>query len=300
MKKLLILLTAMCSLSMAQVLPEIKKQDPIRFEREGSGGKSGTFPGFTEVDSLKLEEAIELALNLVRELNIGSDYDLKMIWNLENEISSSRYIQIKSKTMARANRFAGDYNWSGFLVASTKPAPGSATYIYPGFLNNGNVDSTQVAQMIIEEALHRSLPEPTNRYEKIVKSITRIISTNSGDKSKALKIYMNKIKNLRLPWHVRFEIPGSNIYGPLIKQKLQSTNRIVETTGEARIVIVINNKTRSSGGHIVFKDTYNNTQKTLPADFMWKRMELIGEHQYQAIINFVLTELRNIEFMQSL
>ena len=301
MKILVILLTAMCSLGMAQDRPEIKKLDPIKFEREGSGGMSGTFPGFTEVDSQKLEKAIELAVSLVRELNIGSDQDLSMIWNLENEIQSTKYIQIKNKTAAKANRFAGDYNWSGLLVASTKPFPGSATYIYPGFLDNNNIDATQVAQMVIEEALHRSLPGPINRYEKIVKSITRIISTNSGNKSKALKNYFNKIKNVRFPWQVKFIVRGFDRYhAPVIKEKLQNTKRIVETNGEARIVVEFIQKSNVSGGHVVFRDTYNNTQKTLPVNFMWKRLDLVSPHEYQPVINFILTELRDIEFMQSL
>jgi hypothetical protein len=154
--------------------------------------------------------------------------------------------------------------------------------------------------MVIEEGLHRRLPEPINRYEKIVKSITRIITTNSGSKSQALKAYLQKIQNVKLPWQVRFEVRGYTLHAPIIKQKLQSTNRVIETTGPARIVILLSQESAYNGGFVAFKDTYNNTVKTLPANFMWKRIDYVTQQDYQSVVDFVLTELKQVEFLQSL
>ena len=307
MKKILILLTAVCSISIAQKLPDIKKLDPVKFEREGSGGKSGTFPGFTEVDSQKLERAIALALSLVQELNIESDYELKMLWNLENEISSSKYIKIKNQTAARANRFPGDYNWGGLLAASTKPYPGSPTYIYPGFLESNEIDETQVAQMVIEEALHRTLPEPTNRYERVVKSITGIITTNSGDKTNSLKAYLNKIKNLRLPWAVSYSIIShpytptsiySKGYLSRIKTQLQGSGRVTESSASTRLKIVLNIPENTLEIHDLYSKTVQSINAPYPG-FLGNPSN-VRNLNYNGLISGVLQEIKRIEFMQSL
>ena len=57
--KILVLLTFVTALSYAQVKKPAVKQtaktaDPFKIEREGSGGMSGSFPGFCEVSSKKL------------------------------------------------------------------------------------------------------------------------------------------------------------------------------------------------------------------------------------------------------
>jgi hypothetical protein len=143
--------------------------------RTGNGSFRGRLEGFDDYqkESQKLVRAIERSETILSEVDYEESAFLSLR-TLRREILEAKYIKINKTMVAVPKRHPGDYLWAGELAASTDAFPGAPTRIYKNVIED--MSETQLVQMVIHEALHRSLSSPYNTYEPVVERITNILT----------------------------------------------------------------------------------------------------------------------------
>ena len=165
----------------------------------GNGSNFLVLEGFEEVkdEKGKLRKAILDAVKIAEKINLKNAPELLF---LKEEIEGSRYIKIDREVYSEGNRNPGDYTYGSWLVATTEPYRGAPTKIYNNVIDR--LSLSQLVQMVIHEALHRSLYAPVNTQEKIVERLTNII-TQYERLDENLRRYLDFVKTMKISWAVK-------------------------------------------------------------------------------------------------
>ncbi|MFN8370804.1 MAG: hypothetical protein U0T83_09310 [Bacteriovoracaceae bacterium] len=206
---------------------------------------------------------------MINNLNLDTHTDFPEFEELTNEIQFAKYILVDRDVEVSPNRSPGDYPVGGYLVASTETYRGAPTKIYPKLI--GKLSSTQLVQMIIHEALHRTLPSPMNESEEIVNRVTNFLTQFTSSKVVPnLKKYMEKIRTQKIAWiayvernqgdggyYLQNELINQEIINPLVNDStiIQSTNE-----DSSRIKIYLNCNFYNSRLSVTVFDNYRKVK----------------------------------------
>jgi hypothetical protein len=157
------------------------------------------------------ERVIKLNESILEKVNRLDLSDVPQLKDLSAELLTP-ILEMTEDAYKNPNQYPGDWREGGLLYGYTDLIPGAPTMIYPIALlpiNQGGLSDVQLKQLLIHEALHRTLPVPLNGIESLVVSLTRIILLHAENRvASAAKTVLARFANLdpHFPIEVRLNM----------------------------------------------------------------------------------------------
>lgn len=151
---------------------------------DGKGTLGMDLMDFKEVTDDRLLKLNQKVIKRMRDLGVAA---LPELAKLTRELNVP-ILEMTEDVHRKASEDPGDWKVDGFLYGYTELRSGAPTLIYPIALQKPRepkkdedlrapqgLSDVQIQQLLLHEALHRTLPRPLNRIEELVVTLTRIL-----------------------------------------------------------------------------------------------------------------------------
>jgi hypothetical protein len=147
----------------------------------GRGTLGKDLLSFKTITDPRLEKINFEIIEKVQRIDFSNVPELK---NLAAELMTP-VLEMTTDAYKNPNQYPGDWREGGLLYGYTDLIPGAPTLIYPVALLPNDpraLNDGQLRQLLVHEALHRTLPNPLNGLENLVVTLTRIVLLYAEDR----------------------------------------------------------------------------------------------------------------------